>query len=170
MVLWQSCRSNHFYIIVPLGHCYMCPAPPYFCNIICCKISLRRWVPQRGGKTSKYCIYTALLFEKCGGWSSNEKTHLCKQEKRLCVIFSWSIKLQLQKDNIVVVEDSDIRNPECISFSPVSVSHVCLFPFHFVYCVPNSSLVFFEWIKESLDSCLPQDCSEDYGILGIHSW
>ena len=79
----------------------------------------------------------------------NEKSYLCKQEeKALCNTFSDQIKLQLKKDNIVVVEDSDIQNPECISFSLVSVSHVCLLPFHFVYCVPNSSLVFLNELKK----------------------
>ena len=83
-----------------------------------------------------------------------------RKKEGLCTLFSDQIKLQFAEGHTVVLEDSDIWNPECVSFSCVSV-HVFFFPsLHQIRLLCSNDLLVFLNIKGNIIGYFTQDCQE----------
>ena len=70
----------------------------------------------------------------------------------------WSNKAVVEEGHIVVVEDSDIWSPECVSISCVSIHVFVSLSFHQTRLLCSNDLLVFLNIEGNIIGYFAQDC------------
>ena len=92
----------------------------------------------------------------------NEKTYLCKQEERICVILLWSNKVAVEEGQYCCCGRFGYPKSWVYFFFSCEC-FICLFPFlsiKFRLLCSKWLTSFLEWIKENINDYLTQDCPE----------